>query len=99
MPRNEASRQNGTLTDAERHALECLGAAVVKAWSQLPTAVQRALFLKIAASADDDPAQLKALIARFLHSHKDASTSRAVKTELDPCRNIGVPDASGRFRG
>lgn len=78
--RFEPSRQFSALTGSERRILECLGASVVKAWNELPTPVQRALFSKAVANTDDDPVQLKALIARFLHDHKDAPASMAVKT-------------------
>lgn len=78
--RFEPSRQFSALTGSERHILECLGAAVVKAWNELPTPVQRALFSKAVANTDDDPVQLKALIARFLHDHKDLPAGMAVKT-------------------
>ena len=56
----------------ELHALECLGAAVVMEWNDLPTDVQRDLFRHAsAAEASYDPVRLKARIARFLHDHKD----------------------------
>lgn len=77
--RFEPSLQFGALTGTERRILECLGASVVKAWNELPTTIQRALFSKAAANTEDDPAQLKALIARFLHDHKDARASSAAK--------------------
>ena len=38
------------LAAAERHILECLGAAVVIEWSDLPTDVQRAIFGHASAS-------------------------------------------------
>ena len=60
------------LADAERHILECLGAAVVMEWNDLLTEVQRAIFRHAsAAEASYDPVRLKARIARFLHDHKD----------------------------
>lgn len=60
------------LASPERHVLECLGAAVVIAWNDLPTEVQRAM-LKHAAAVNEslDPVLLRARIARFLHDHKD----------------------------
>jgi hypothetical protein len=60
------------LADSERHVLQCLGAAVVIAWNDLSTEVQRAILRH--ASADKEPYDstgLKARIARFLHDHKD----------------------------
>lgn len=50
----------------------------MREWNEIPTAVQRALFWRAAASEDEEPAQLKALIARFLHNHKDASVGLQV---------------------
>ncbi|MFS8037578.1 hypothetical protein ACI7BZ_11565 [Xanthobacter sp. AM11] len=79
MPRPEVSSSVSALTGLERRVLEHLGVAVVKEWNVLPTAIQRALFTNATASTGD-PAQLKALIARFLHQHKDASASMTVKT-------------------
>ena len=77
--RPEASWSVSTLTGPERRVLEHLGVAVVKEWNGLPTAIQRALFANATASTGD-PAQLKALIARFLHQHKDAPASMTVRT-------------------
>ncbi|MFC7333898.1 hypothetical protein [Rhodocista pekingensis] len=64
--------QAGALPAAERRILDCLGAAVVIAWSQLPTDVQRTLF-RLASAPDGEgaPGELPARIARFLHDHKD----------------------------
>ncbi|MFG1348874.1 hypothetical protein [Xanthobacter autotrophicus] len=78
MPPNLSAQRHAALTERERHILECLGAAVVKEWTELPTLVQRALFRRATASDHDDPAQLKALIARFLHDHKDAPAAPVV---------------------
>lgn len=83
MNPNLLARRHGDLTESERHILECLGAAVVKEWSDLPTAVQRSLFQRATANEDEDPAQLKALIARFLHNRKEAPVGVQMKAELD----------------
>jgi hypothetical protein len=59
-------------TEAEKHVLQCLGAAVIVQWNNLPSRVQRQLFDN--ATAVGKPchtAQLKEQIARFLHKHKD----------------------------
>ena len=56
----------------EEHVLRCLGAAVIMQWNDLPTEIQRKLFED--ATAMNDSArqfELKQLIARFLHEHKD----------------------------
>ena len=61
------------LTDIERNVLECLGAAVVREWNNLPTDIQRALFQCATTDKSSDRIQLKSQIARFLHNHKDAA--------------------------
>ena len=56
----------------EERVLGCLGAAVIMQWNDLPTEIQRKLFED--ATSMNDPArqfELKQLIARFLHEHKD----------------------------
>jgi hypothetical protein len=57
---------------AEERVLRCLGAAVIIQWNELPTEIQRKLF-EDATSMNDAARQfeLKQLIARFLHEHKD----------------------------
>ena len=55
---------------AEERVLRFLGAAVIMQWNDLPTEIQRKLF----EDATNDSArqfELKQLIARFLHEHKD----------------------------
>lgn len=59
------------LADNEHDILECLGAAAVCAWNELPTDIRRVLFRHAASGAGFDPASLKAQIAKFLHDHKD----------------------------
>ena len=68
--------ETGDLLDVERRVLECLGAALVSEWNDLPTDVQRKLFEHAASGTSRDAGQLKSRIARFLHDHKDASESR-----------------------
>jgi hypothetical protein len=63
--------ETGELLEAERRVLECLGAALVSEWNDLPTDVQRRLFEHAASRKSYDAARLKARIARFLHNHKD----------------------------
>lgn len=61
-----------TLRKDEERILKCLGAAVIMQWNDLPTEIQRSLFMDAASMSD--PArqfQLKQQIARFLHVHKD----------------------------
>jgi hypothetical protein len=64
------------LLDVERRVLECLGAALVSEWNDLPTDVQRRLFEHAASGKSHDAALLKARIARFLHNHKDDWAAR-----------------------
>jgi hypothetical protein len=56
--------------------LECLGAALVSEWNDLPTDVQRRLFEHAASGKSHDATVLKTRIARFLHDHKGASGGR-----------------------
>ena len=65
----------GDLPESERRVLECLGAALVTEWSNLPTDVQRKLFEYATSGKLRDAALLKTRIARFLHDHKDDSDS------------------------
>jgi len=60
------------LAAAEERILRFLGAAVIMQWNDLPTEIQRKLF-EDATSMNDAARQfeLKQLIARFLHEHKD----------------------------
>ena len=61
-----------TLSRDEERILKCLGAAVIMQWNDLPTGIQRDLFMD--ATSMSDPARqfrLKQQIARFLHDHKD----------------------------
>jgi hypothetical protein len=60
------------LSRDEERILKCLGAAVIMQWNDLPTGIQRDLFVD--ATSMSDPARqfrLKQQIARFLHDHKD----------------------------
>lgn len=61
-----------TLHDSERQILQCLGAALVVEWNELPTGVKRTLFkLASAENYADWANELPGRIARFLHEHKD----------------------------
>ncbi|WP_049810664.1 hypothetical protein [Bradyrhizobium japonicum] len=64
------------LRDVERRVLECLGAALVSEWNDLPTDVQRSLFEHAASGKSHDAIVLKTRIARFLHDRKDAARVR-----------------------
>jgi hypothetical protein len=68
--------KSGDLLDAERRVLECLGAALVSEWNDLPTDVQRRLFEHAATGKSHDAALLKARITRFLHNHEDDWAAR-----------------------
>ena len=60
------------LAGEEDHILQCLGAAVIARWNNLPTVVQRELFANAASIMEPlSNASMKVQIARFLHSHKD----------------------------
>ncbi|ARP97904.1 hypothetical protein [Pseudorhodoplanes sinuspersici] len=66
----------GGLPETERRLLESLGAALVGAWHDLPTDIQRIIFQRATADKAYDPAELSSRIARFLHDHKGASGAR-----------------------
>jgi hypothetical protein len=68
--------QAADLLELERRVLECLGAALVTEWNDLPTDVQRKLFEHATSGKLRDAGLLKTRIARFLHDHKDDSDSR-----------------------
>ena len=74
--RGPCRMETSDLLDAERRVLECLGAALVSEWNDLPTDVQRRLFEHAASGKSHDAALLKARIARFLHNHKDDWAAR-----------------------
>lgn len=67
-----SSEADLVLHAVEERVVRCLGAAVIMQWNDLPTEIQRKLF-EDAASMSDSARQfeLKQLIARFLHEHKD----------------------------
>jgi hypothetical protein len=68
--------QAADMLELERRVLECLGAALVTEWNDLPTDVQRKLFEHATSGKLRDAGLLKTRIARFLHDHKDDSDSR-----------------------
>jgi hypothetical protein len=60
----------------EERILQCLGAAVLLQWNDLPASIQQQLFEHAGAMAEaGQTAQLKEQIARFLHKD-DARASR-----------------------
>ncbi len=63
--------QINKLTLSECQVLQCLGAAVVLGWNDLPTDVQRTLFTLASTDGSDRVRDLPLRIARFLHHHKD----------------------------
>lgn len=72
-PASELSRDKPVpLSEEERRILQCLGAAVLLQWNDLPAPIQRQLFEHAAAMGEaGQTAQLKEQIARFLHTHND----------------------------
>lgn len=67
-----------SLTEDEEHILQCLGAAVIVQWNDLPTRMQRQLFDHAASMGEPrQTTQLKEQIARFLHNHKDDTRETA----------------------
>jgi hypothetical protein len=72
-PVSELSRDKPVpLSEDEERILQCLGAAVLLQWNDLPTPIQRQLFEHAVTMGEAGPtAMLKEQIARFLHKHKD----------------------------
>jgi hypothetical protein len=72
-PASELSRDKPVpLSEGEERILQCLGAAVLLQWNDLPTSIQRQLFEHAVSMGEaGQTAQLKEQIARFLHKHKD----------------------------
>jgi hypothetical protein len=67
-----APAPEAVLSKDEERILQCLGAAVIMQWNELPTGIQRDIFAD--ATSMSDPARqllLKQQMARFLHDHKD----------------------------
>ena len=60
----------------DRHIGECVGAAMVSSWKEVPTNIQRTVFQRAAPGTTSDAVRLKAQIARFLHSDKDGADTR-----------------------
>jgi hypothetical protein len=66
----------GALTATECQVLQCLGAAVVMRWNDLPADVQRSLFRAASEKGAVDPArELPVRIARFLHNNKSKEST------------------------
>ena len=64
--------KRAALIQEEEHILQCLGAALITRWNNLPTEVQRELFVSaVSLSEPLRTAELKQQIARFLHTHKN----------------------------
>ena len=65
-------KKRAALVEEEERILQCLGAAVIRRWNNLPTEVQRELFASAVSVGEQlDTAELKEQVARFLHNHKD----------------------------
>lgn len=72
-PAQEQREQRAALAAGEERILRCLGAALIMQWNDLPRSVQRTLFEDAVSMGDvRESAALKARIARFLHTFKDA---------------------------
>lgn len=72
VPEPDEKSDIGVLAREEEHILQCLGAAVITRWNDLPTDIQRQLFQHaVSLGGRSHTAQLKEQIARFLHDHKD----------------------------
>jgi hypothetical protein len=66
------------LSLVEQHILQCLGAAVIAQWTELPTDVQKTLFEHAVSGGDPRHSNhLREQIARFLHNHKSNVPNQA----------------------
>jgi hypothetical protein len=71
-PEGENDERTTALTREEQHILQCLGAAVIAKWTELPTDLQKALFAHAVSGGDPRHSlHLREQIARFLHNHKN----------------------------
>lgn len=72
-PVQEMREQRAALAAEEERILRCLGAALIMQWNDLPRGIQRSLFeYAVSMGEPRETAELKARIARFLHTHKNA---------------------------
>jgi hypothetical protein len=72
LPSDEEDDGHVVLSLAEQRILQCLGAAVIAQWVELPTNVQKALFEHAVSTGDPRQSiELREQIARFLHTHKN----------------------------
>jgi hypothetical protein len=70
--------EQAPLTEDEGHVLQCLGAAVLVQWNDLPSRIQRQLFDHAASMGEPRyTTQLREQVARFLHKHKDDTQAPA----------------------
>ena len=77
-PERSTSLIGGLLAQQEEHILRCLGAAVVLRWDQWPQDVQKEVF-DLAGSVGPlaDATELRARIARFLHTYGNPGAADA----------------------
>src|SRR6266404_8489003 len=71
LPEKDRDKR-AALVEEEVRILQCLGAAVIMRWNDLPTNVQRELFRHAVSIGErHNTVELKEHIARFLHNHKN----------------------------
>ena len=69
------------LTPLERQIVQCLGAAVVIGWNDLPSDAQRTLFKMATIDGECNLGiELSARLARFLHVHKNQAARGGSKS-------------------
>ena len=67
-----AAQAADSLDETELRMLTRLGAALLEGWNNMPTDLQRAIFVRASTPHGlGEGARLKSEIARFLHDHKD----------------------------
>lgn len=70
-PSEDGGDGRTVLSGEELQILQCLGAAVISLWTELPVETQKALFEHAVSSSDPrQSAPLREQVARFLHNHK-----------------------------
>ena len=80
--------ERAALIQEEGHILQCLGAAVIARWNNLPTDVQPELFASAVSVSDPLPmAELKEQIARFLLLDFEEPGARPARA-ADGARNL-----------
>jgi hypothetical protein len=85
------------LPETERRILECLGAALVGVWHDLPTGIQRAIFQRATADNASDPAELSSGSRAFCMITRVHPTRRRRSRTHAPVSPAGRPTRARQF--